>query len=525
MSSNHLIPLLAAILLSWSTHAQSPREGWIHFSADSSLYVSPVEIFNSSEVSGYTPVADKDYFYSYFLGNCHEPNTINGAYGLLDEWAKQNRTLENHMDRYNFYVAQIDQPDITLNKLASFYVDAKLLNLSSLRFYYLLMLDYARMKYPGVFAGYQANGSYRYALTKVAAQTIRLERRFAELSKQYLEVLKAKGFQVRIEDQYFWWKNNGVGIFSKQIEYFNGLSSQKKYANLFDNLSISWDRAKAKSPNLKIFEAHSARFGTDEKRAQFFLTTSKAFAPDAYAILSQYENYTEFTHYASDTSIHSLLGDFGTVVHESCHGINGETIFVSRDIRIERKRNETFNSEEIANMIPEEIRNKIFRYKTYLGKGEDNTSHTWGIYGLIDEFSAYYQDLLVDYQLLQSKDQLMKAYPDLKNVHLLSEGQTESYYEFSIFMAWYMKYAKLHYPKDYDAIVNNTPFRVTYTLLDQLFGELVKNIDKDQSRNEFLAKLLEENKSWLEPLRVPNCTAANYKDSLSNEGTRPKAKS
>ena len=55
---------------------------------------------------------------------------------------------------------------------------------------------------------------------------------------------------------------------------------------------------------------------------------------------------------------------------------------------------ETYLSEEMAVQIPEELR--TFRYDTYVGKGAVVSANKRGIYGLMNEFTAYCWDTITN---------------------------------------------------------------------------------------------------------------------------------
>ena len=73
-----------------------------------------------------------------------------------------------------------------------------------------------------------------------------------------------------------------------------------------------------------------------------------------------------------------------------------------------------------------------------------------------------------------------------------------AYYEFNLFIAWYLHYAKLYRKDVYTSLMENNNLRIAYTLLDKQFSKCISDY--------FKIKLPEDYKSiyeYLETSYVP----------------------
>jgi hypothetical protein len=235
-----------------------------------------------------------------------------------------------------------------------------------------------------------------------------------------------------------------------------------------------------------IISASFNTYDTAESRRDLFLSLSKKYSSDAYEILSAEPDYKKYIKHANGKTRKSLLQSYGTVVHEACHMYQWKIgkpplhgYFITSGTRIEVTPTLVFNSTELNGFVPDSVQKNITRYDTYIGKGTSNgaglTSQVDGIYGIISEFNAYYHgnkaamDLYSYYETTCPVDSPAFHIEYFKNF----TGQMPAYYEFQLFISWYLQYAKKHHPPVYADCMSNKPLRVTYTLLDDMFKELL----------------------------------------------------
>jgi hypothetical protein len=243
-----------------------------------------------------------------------------------------------------------------------------------------------------------------------------------------------------------------------------------------------------------------AQYDTDEKRAAFYLDISKKYAPAAYAIL-QSDEKKNFVFYAeNEETVRGLLKNFNTVVHETCHGYNfkiglqatggSDGYFIAPGITITAHRGKYFPSTVLNQVVPKEHQEKIFRYDTYVSGASYNSATTQGVYGFLDEFASYYHGTRIDYEMLPFFETLC-PYSDAKcwvQEYLSSMQSTlYAYYEFRLFIAWYLLYAEKNEQKVFNELMSNQNLRVAYTLLDDLYRKLID--DFFSVRSKLITKL------------------------------------
>lgn len=234
-----------------------------------------------------------------------------------------------------------------------------------------------------------------------------------------------------------------------------------------------------------------------------------------------------------DTTSLVLFSNFETVMHESVHTYNNslsgsgkEACLVEPGIEISYVHGNTFLSSEIKKYAPADASKKIFRYNTYVSDSSVVSANVSGIYGLMDEFSAYHNGVrscVLAAQTAMQKGDTAKAAGFISQ----ASGTYFSYYEFNLFIAWYLRTAKSDHPEIYKELMANTNLRVSYTLLDADFAETIDNLKRTsaiiekKTGNDPLAynekayaaypkQLLTKEKGTLDAFRVKGVTKGNY---------------
>jgi len=239
----------------------------------------------------------------------------------------------------------------------------------------------------------------------------------------------------------------------------------------------------------------------DIAKRDFYLRISKKYCSDAYEIFQSEPDYKKFTQYANGDKESEWLAEFGTVVHETCHGYNSkigqskEGYFITSGIKIIVSRKSYYNSTELNNFIPDSVQKNIDRYKVYIDKGMNGdqvASQVFGIYDMLDEFCAYYHGTKAQVELYEYYNALAAIKPSKYWLLYLKHFQSEiySYYEFKLFMSWYLQYARKVHEDVYNDCMDNIPLRVSYTLLDDEWVALLK--DFDTKRNQIIEQLTQK---------------------------------
>lgn len=192
--------------------------------------------------------------------------------------------------------------------------------------------------------------------------------------------------------------------------------------------------------------------------------------------------------FSEDTSYLTLINDYTVMVHETthhfnvCDGYNWETklynqrILIEPGISIVYRHTPTFNSDLFISIVPRDAPKKIFRYVTYVGRGSTTSSNLSGIYGLMDEFSAYRNGTRSSLEAAKTAISLN----DVEKIKIfLGQSISEyfAYYEFRLFIAWYLEWGQKNRPVVYKEIMDNKNLRIAFTLLDDGFLEDIKELE------------------------------------------------
>lgn len=204
--------------------------------------------------------------------------------------------------------------------------------------------------------------------------------------------------------------------------------------------------------------------------------------PDgAYLVQYGIDNGSDITKWYSEwTFSHAedILSGIGTAVHEECHSdmfrhhyegdsfVEGLDYYVGNKDYISVNYTDVYKSEEMAATFPSSLR--TFRFDTYVSEGETTSANVNGIYGLLNEFTAYYWNA-------HTNNLISKKY----GVWDQETNIVQPYYEFLYWMTNYMLYAKEHYPQVYKSILNNEDFLEAFAIIEEKYNkEITAYIDK-----------------------------------------------
>jgi hypothetical protein len=180
--------------------------------------------------------------------------------------------------------------------------------------------------------------------------------------------------------------------------------------------------------------------------------------------------------------------EFETIIHESTHQKNSnEIIFVSPEISFYTTAdqrtliNHFFKSEQIASLLPSDVNEKVFRFNTYIGLNSGVTSNVKGIWGLMDEYTAYQNGCRAS--IMAYDNALLKGDTTMALTCIEESVKTYfAYYEFRLFIGAYLKYAALYHSELYKDILEFTALRKAFALNTILFEANVYNIQHTKNR-------------------------------------------
>ena len=193
-----------------------------------------------------------------------------------------------------------------------------------------------------------------------------------------------------------------------------------------------------------------------------------------------------------------VMGSMNTMVHESHHEFTGSyylkileentpedfdgnssyrSFFLSAEEIILVRIDELYNSHELKNDIPKSLR--TFRYDPYIAPRDRYlSSQVSGIYGILNEFNAYYQGTLMTLQMYP--EYLSRSKRNKKTLQSFVQHIGHSYaafYEFKYFSLMYLKRAKLRYADIYENTLSNTALREVYTKVHHRYASVINNFD------------------------------------------------
>ena len=229
---------------------------------------------------------------------------------------------------------------------------------------------------------------------------------------------------------------------------------------------------------------------SDAATAENVLEVLRQYDADAYHILkSEYDGGTDYlTEHAETFSNTSIICAINTAIHETYHGytfhqantFSGERIYLgggkSYDVDYSVVYGGNFTkTEEMARSIPVEL--QTTRYKSYIAPGSPVTANTQGVFGLLNEFTAYYWGL----ETMNSLAQYLldtDANAEDWQFHVRSVGNNlTAYAEFKYWTLHYMIYIKSANPALYQVILNNEAYCAAYAEADAKF---VSEIDRSR---------------------------------------------
>lgn len=211
--------------------------------------------------------------------------------------------------------------------------------------------------------------------------------------------------------------------------------------------------------------------------------------------------------YGGDTTI-NFQRELNTLVHESTHKYNKEDwtgkninhrYMISPGHDVCANHTKLYTSSEFIAIVPKDAPSKIFRYGTYVSTSSEVSANEWGIYGMMDEFSAYYNGTRADWLAYQTA----KVKGDKTSMEIFMKGCLSTYfawYEFRAFTGWYLLYAKQKYPDIYKLTMGNTEIVKVFTELDREFGDLIIKIENEFKGNFIIEQHEKDYVSYLRPI-------------------------
>jgi hypothetical protein len=198
-----------------------------------------------------------------------------------------------------------------------------------------------------------------------------------------------------------------------------------------------------------------------------------------------------------------VIAEFESIIHESTHHKNSrDGIFLGPNkylLFTDAEKNDVqyfYKSELIADFLPIDAKEKIFRFKTYIGKGSGVSANLSGIFGLMDEYSAYQNGCSA---ALKAYDNALKENDTILAITFFKAALATyyAYYEFNSFIGAYLKYGKSKEPVIYQKIMNNSTLRRAYTINTIEFEKAIAIINSQANRLKLNYKLVKSNLDYI----------------------------
>ncbi|OEK00304.1 hypothetical protein BFP97_01700 [Roseivirga sp. 4D4] len=291
---------------------------------------------------------------------------------------------------------------------------------------------------------------------------------------------------------------------------------------MYSALSIGFGQSLSKNQQVRLMysliEEHDpdafkmleslSKLPTKYKINRMTITTGKPTKPETWL---------------SGRTAEEVRGSLNTVVHESLHNFTSyygyqilsenppedfdfsdsfSAFMIDGDNILLVKHSEVYNSNELKRDIPKALR--TFRYDPYITPKSNVGSQKQGVYGLLDEFNAYYRGTRISYNLFPVYKEMAEKRPGAYLDYIQNMSSIRmAYYEFKYFMLSYLSKAQTKYPQLYEGFLANTDLRQAYTLIHYNFQELNQKIDQRLANiiadlnNKGIESYIKDNYFWV----------------------------
>jgi len=233
---------------------------------------------------------------------------------------------------------------------------------------------------------------------------------------------------------------------------------------------------------------------------------------NSYSGPESYKEYRngEYVPWDKKVSNAIVLEEITVVIHESTHGFEiGYLItsppygrinrfIVSPNKYVEVKETEVIRTSVIASEMIQrnDVVKEIGAFNTYvnLDYSDNMSSNLNGIYGLMNEYCAYYNGASSAYILysefkkeekLAINDSISEWYKDRKeDLGFDAFSQMSAFYKFNSFIAAYLIYVQENNPNIYNKIMNNTELLRAYAIVTNNYQKLAEEIQNEFPENE-----------------------------------------
>lgn len=280
----------------------------------------------------------------------------------------------------------------------------------------------------------------------------------------------------------------------------------------------------------------SQKYSPENSDRDFVYYLMKTYAPTAYYTLYRIENTTNTLNMSRDFMI--WAGDIRgrtsryiqVIVHESTHAyiqlhnykypavekkaasIKGGTgLALSLIDQPGSNRlvymTEIYTTREMAGLVPIKEGVTYDFYELYIKKGTlsyngkelDIGSQVYGVYGLLDEFNAFFRGHEAGFALREwylDREETLKSQKEIAALWIAFFDDVDmnitAYHEFMLYILTYLIYAEKHYPVIYENIIANSSFARAFLMVEEKYSTVLQDFFAFKK-----AKLLELDKQGI----------------------------
>ncbi len=283
---------------------------------------------------------------------------------------------------------------------------------------------------------------------------------------------------------------------------------------------------------------------TPKEKRQYALALLQEYDPEGWSIIKKVDTLAfnnAFDRYADGNTEAHVREAVGTMVHECHHGYSALMAWRLKPNNIDQyacaylgegkyqliKFTPVFPTEEMGKTIPAHLR--TLRFATYIYNPKEKirlSSNTYGIYGLLDEYIAYYHGTVADVNMHRWYQEHTNGTTNDWYAYFSTVGSViNAHVEFKFYCLAYLLYAQKHKPEVYKAIIRNEDFVNVFLRTDREYGNLIKSYAGIKSKilNNLKAKgaKIGEDNEWIYLNRQAVGNFVNEYKALENELKKP----
>jgi hypothetical protein len=241
---------------------------------------------------------------------------------------------------------------------------------------------------------------------------------------------------------------------------------------------------------------HAQKTLQPKEKREYALKLLQKYNAEGWKIIKQVDSmalHPPFDRFAEGDTEFDVRNAVGTMVHEMNHSYgallawkmkpkeakNYMCYYLADDDHRLVRYTPVFPTEQMGRTIPKNLR--TFRFETYIFNPKEKiplTSNVLGIYGLLDEWVAYYQGTLTDVKMHCWYEENTPGNAEDWYDYFSNVGSAiNAHQEFRFYCLAYLLHAQRHHPDMYKEMMQNQEMVETFLKVNELFSKLLLNYD------------------------------------------------